>query len=122
MAGPRSVDEYMSGLPDDQRQALEKLRKTIKAAAPDATETISYQMPAFKQDGRFLVSFAAFKNHCSLFPASFKVMDRYGEELEPFFAGKGTLRFTPEKPIPAGLVKKIVKARLEEHAAPKRRR
>ena len=121
MAGPRSVDEYMAGLPDDQRQALEKLRETIRAAAPTATETISYQMPAFKQNGRFLVSFAAFKNHCSLFPASFEVMERYGKELEPFLAGRGTLRFTPEKPIPAGLVRKIVKTRLDENAAPKRR-
>jgi uncharacterized protein YdhG (YjbR/CyaY superfamily) len=116
-----SVDDYLGALPDESRTALEKLRKTIRAAAPEATETISYQMPAFKQEGRFLVSYAAFKDHCSLFPASTAVMEALGEELGPYVAGKGTLRFTPEKPIPAALVKKIVKLRLEEVAASRRR-
>ena len=89
----------------------------IKAAAPTATETISYQMPAFKQDGRFLVSYAAFKDHCSLYPASSAVMEALGDELEPYFSGKGTLRFQANQPIPAALVKKIVERRLEESAA-----
>jgi uncharacterized protein YdhG (YjbR/CyaY superfamily) len=70
MAAPTSVEGYLAALPEEQRDALEKLRKTIRVAAPTATETISYQMPAFKQDGRFLVSYAAFKDHCSLYPAS----------------------------------------------------
>jgi uncharacterized protein YdhG (YjbR/CyaY superfamily) len=117
MAAPTSVEDYLAALPEEQRTALEKLRKTIKAAAPKATETISYQMPAFKQDGRFLVSYAAFKDHCSLFPASEAVMEALGKELKPYFSGKGTLRFTPDKPIPVALVKKIVKARIEEIAA-----
>src|SRR5437867_3334915 len=120
MAGPASVEEYLAALPEEQRAALEKLRKTIKAAAPEATETISYQMPAFTDQGRFLVSYAAFKNHCSLFPASGAVMEALGEELKPYFLGKGTLRFTPDKPIPAALVRKIVKARLEENEAARR--
>ncbi len=115
MAGPSSVEDYLAALPEEPRAALEKLRKTIKVAAPEATETISYQMPAFKDQGRFLVSFAAFKDHCSLFPASEAVMEAYGEELKSYFSGKGTLRFTADKPIPAALVKKIVKARLEEN-------
>jgi uncharacterized protein YdhG (YjbR/CyaY superfamily) len=121
MAGPSSVEEYLAALPKGSRTALEKLRKTIKAAAPDATETISYQMPAFKDHGRFLVSYAAFKDHCSLFPASNAVMEALGNELQPYFSGKGTLRFQPDKPIPAALVRKIVKARLEENAALRRR-
>jgi uncharacterized protein YdhG (YjbR/CyaY superfamily) len=120
MAGPTSVDDYLAALPEEPRVALEKLRKTIKAAAPGATETISYQMPTFKDQGRFLVSYAAFKNHCSLFPASKAVMEALGEELKPYFSGKGTLRFTADKPIPAALVKKIVKTRIEENAAARR--
>jgi uncharacterized protein YdhG (YjbR/CyaY superfamily) len=117
MATPSSVEEYLAALPDQTRAVLERLRTTIKAAAPEATETISYQMPAFKDRGRFLVSFAAFKDHCSLFPASYAVMEALGEELKPYLSGKGTLRFTVDKPIPAALVRKIVKARLEENAA-----
>ena len=116
MAVPTSVEDYLAALPEAPRAALEKLRKTIRAAAPEATETISYQMPAFRQHGRFLVSYAAYKHHCSLFPASAKVLDAHGEELKPYFSGKGTLRFTADKPIPASLVKKIVKTRIEETA------
>src|SRR5213080_3109566 len=101
-----SVDGYLRALPEAQRAALEKLRKTIRAAAPEATETISYQMPAFKDHGRFLVSYAAFKDHCSLFPASKAVMEALGEELKPYFTGKGTIRFHADKPLPAALVKK----------------
>jgi len=117
MAGPTSVEDYLAALPEEQRAALEKLRKAIKAAAPKATETISYQMPAFKQDGRFLVSYAAFKDHCSLYPASYAVMETLGDDLEPYFSGKGTLRFQADRPIPAALVKKMVKLRLDENAA-----
>jgi len=120
MATPTSVDDYLSALPTATRAALQTLRRTIRAAAPGATETISYQMPAFKHEGRFLVSFAAFKDHCSFFPASNAVMRSLRKELGPYFSGKGTLRFTAEKPIPTALVKKIVKARLKENAALKR--
>lgn len=74
-------------------------------------------MPTFKDHGRFLVSFAAFKNHCSLFPASKAVMEALGEELKPYFSGKGTIRFHADKPLPAELVKRIVKARIKENAA-----
>jgi uncharacterized protein YdhG (YjbR/CyaY superfamily) len=116
MAGPTSVEEYLAALPETPRAALEKLRQTIKAAAPEATETITYQMPTFKLDGRFLVSYAAFKEHCSLFPASAKVLEAGGEELKPHFSGKGTIRFTVDKPLPSALVRKIVKTRIEEVA------
>src|SRR2546421_5245263 len=91
VAAPTSVEDYLAALPEAPRAALEKLRKTIKAAAPEATETISYQMPTFKEHGRFLVSYAAFKDHCSLFPASKAVLEACGEELKPYFSGKGTL-------------------------------
>jgi uncharacterized protein YdhG (YjbR/CyaY superfamily) len=121
MAGPTGVEDYLAALPEESRTALEDLRKTIKSAAPEATETISYHMPTFKDQGRFLVSFAAFKNHCSLFPASGAVMEAHGEELKPYFSGKGTFRFTADHPIPAALVKKIVKTRIEEIAALKPR-
>ncbi len=120
MAAPTTVEDYLAALPEVPRAALEKLRKTIKAAAPEAIETISYQMPTYKLHGRFLVSFAAFKNHCSLFSASAKVLEAH-REGEPYFSGKGTLRFSTDKPIPAALVKKIVKTRIEENAALGRR-
>ena len=104
----------MAGVPDRQRATLEDVRRTIRAAAPEATEAISYQMPAFKQRGRFLVSYAAFRDHCSLFPASYAVMEALRTELEPYVSGKGTLRFTVEDPIPAELVTRIVELRLHE--------
>jgi uncharacterized protein YdhG (YjbR/CyaY superfamily) len=117
MAGPKTVDEYMAGVPDRERTALEDLRRTIRTAAPDATEAISYQMPAFKQSGRFLVSYAAFTDHCSLFPASYAVMEVLRTDLEPYVSGKGTLRFTVDDPIPPELVTRIVQLRLQEVAA-----
>ena len=122
MATPTSVAEYLAKVPDAPRAALERLRKTIRATAPGATETISYQMPAFKLNGRFLVSYAAFKDHCSLFPASKGVIEAHGDELRPYLSGKGTLRFTTDKPIPAALVRKIVRTRIAENAALARRR
>lgn len=121
MGAPTSVEEYLTALPEGSRAALQKLRTTIKAAAPEATETISYQMPAFKDHGRLLVSYAAFKNHCSLFPMSMKVIEALGEDLEPYRAGKGTIRFHADTPLPEALVDKLVKARIEENAARSRR-
>ena len=114
MVEPTSVEDYLAALPDGPRAALEELRRTIRAAAPEATETISYQMPTFKDRGRFLVSFAAFKDHCSLFPASRAVMEALGEELTPYVTGKGTIRFTVDEPVPPALVTKVVRVRLEE--------
>ena len=108
MAAPTSVEDYLAALPQESRAALEKLRKTIQAAAPQATETISYQMPAFK-------------DHCSLFPMSGKVIEDHREELEPYYTRKGTIRFHADKPLPAALVTKIVQARIEENAARSRR-
>ena len=116
MAAPTSIDDYLAALPEASRAALEKLRKTIKAAAPDATETISYQILTFTDHGRLLVSYAAFKDHCSLFPASQAVKDALGDELKPYVTGKATIRFHADTPLPVALVKRIVKARIERHA------
>jgi uncharacterized protein YdhG (YjbR/CyaY superfamily) len=120
MAKPASVEAYMATLPEHMRAALENLRATIRAAAPEATELIAYDMPAFKANGRFLVSFSAFKNHCSLFPASGAVLAAHGEALKPYLSGKATLRFDPDQPIPEALVTEIVRIRLAEIAAPPR--
>jgi uncharacterized protein YdhG (YjbR/CyaY superfamily) len=115
MEKPKDVRSYLAGLPSADRATLEKLRKTILAAAPDAVDAISYSMPAFKVNGHAIVCYAAFKDHCSLFPMSMTVFDRFADELEPFRTGKGTLQFTREKPMPAALVTKIVKARVAEN-------
>ena len=112
----RDVDEYLAAVPPDQRAALEKLRKIVRAAAPKATEGISYGMPGFKYLGA-LVYFAAFKNHCSFFPASGKLIRAHQRELAGYETAKGTIRFTVDKPLPAALVKKLVKARVAENEA-----
>jgi uncharacterized protein YdhG (YjbR/CyaY superfamily) len=118
MAAPTSVDEYLAGLPVDRRAAVETLRRTIRAAAPEATETIAYSMPAFRSHGgQFLVSYAAYKDHYSLFPASGAVIAALGEELTPFLAGKGTIQFPTGNPIPSALVTRIMAIRLAENAA-----
>ncbi len=110
------VDAYLAEVPTDARAALEKLRKTIRAACPEAIEVISYGIPAFKHRGRGLVAYAAFKNHCSLFPMSKAVTASNMPELKEYESGKGTLRFTVVKPLPVALVSKIVKARIAENA------
>ena len=109
-----SVDEYFESVPKEMRAALDKLRKTIKAAAPDADEVISYSMPAFRQNG-MLVYYAAFRDHCSFFAGSAEVRRQFSAELKPFEAGKGTLHLTAERPLPADLVTRIVKARVAEN-------
>ena len=115
MATPTTVDAYLADLTEDQRDALEGLRQTVKAAAPDATETIAYQMPALRSHGHFLLSYAAFKAHYSLFPASDAVVQGLGDELTPYLAGKGTIRFPASRPIPLDLVTRIVQIRVIEH-------
>jgi uncharacterized protein YdhG (YjbR/CyaY superfamily) len=121
MATPASVEAYLAALPDERRAAMEELRQTIKAAAPEATETISYQMPTFRSHGQFLVSYAAFKNHYSLFPASEAVVAALGEEIAPYLSGRGTIRFRAADPIPVATVTRIVKVRFAENAAADRR-
>jgi uncharacterized protein YdhG (YjbR/CyaY superfamily) len=112
-AVPKTVDEYLAALPDDARTTLEKVRKTIRAAAPIATEVISYQMPMYKHHG-MVVGFAAFKDHCSLFPGSTAV-ETFKNELKGYQTSKGTIRFPTNKPMPAALLKKIVKSCVVEN-------
>jgi uncharacterized protein YdhG (YjbR/CyaY superfamily) len=117
MAGPTTVDEYLAALSDERRAGVEQLRRTINAAAPEATESIAYLMPALRSHGgQFLVSYAAFKQHYSLFPASEVVIEALGDELTPYLSGKGTIRFPADKPIPVATVTKIVKVRYAENA------
>ena len=119
MSAPaRTVDDYLAALPEEARATLEKLRKTIKAAAPKAVEVISYQIPTFRYHGS-LVAFAAFKGHCSFFVMSLAVMDAHKDELKPYETAKATIHFPADQPLPAALVKKLVKARMEVNEAGK---
>lgn len=118
MATPISVDAYLAELVPDRRVALEAMRQVINAAAPEATEVIAYQRPALRSHGgQFLVSYAVYKAHNSLFPASDAVVQGLGVDLEPYLAGKGTIRFPASRPIPLDLVERIVKIRVAENAA-----
>jgi uncharacterized protein YdhG (YjbR/CyaY superfamily) len=111
---PKTIDEYLATLSDDKRAALQKLRKTIKAAAPKAEECISYQIPAFRQNG-MLVGFGATANHCSFFLMSSTTVETHKDELEDYDTSKGTIRFQPDSPLPAALVRKLVRARIAEN-------
>jgi len=108
---PKSIDDYLAGVPEPARSTLSKIRATIRSVVPpEATEVISYRIPAFKYKG-MLVWFGAFSDHCSLFPGP-GVMDAFKEELKPYSISKGTIHFPLDKPLPATLLKKIVKARV----------
>src|SRR6202171_596789 len=109
----KTVDGYLAALPEEARATLEKIRKAIKAAAPKAAEVISYQMPMYKHHG-MLVGFAAFKDHCSFFPGA-KPIATHKDELKAYETSKGTIRFPIAKPLPAALVKKLVKTRVAEN-------
>jgi uncharacterized protein YdhG (YjbR/CyaY superfamily) len=113
-----TVDEYLATLDPERRAVMEELRGIVNSAAPNATETIAYAMPALRgPDGRFIVSYDAFKSHYSVFAASAGVMDACGDELRPYLAGKGTIRFPADEPLPAELIAKIVAARVQENVA-----
>jgi uncharacterized protein YdhG (YjbR/CyaY superfamily) len=115
-----TVDEYLAGLSDDKKDALEKLRATIRAAAPGAEEYIAYQLPAFRLDGKPLVAFGATATHCAFYPMTGTTVDAFKEELKGYETSKGTIRFQAAKPLPATLVRKLVKARIAENAAQQR--
>ena len=108
------VDKVLAALPGEARSALEALRRTIAAAAPEAVESISYGVPAFKYRGRPLVSFAAAKNHCSFYVQSPAVMEAHHDELSAYTTSKGTVQFTPDAPLREALVTKLVRARMSE--------
>ena len=111
-----TVDEYLNDVPADKRAALEDIRKTIRSVVPKAEEYISYGMPTFKYHGP-LCSYAAFKDHCSLFPWNSSLIKKFADELNNFKTAKGTIQFTVEKPLPVSLVKKLIKERAKENEA-----
>jgi uncharacterized protein YdhG (YjbR/CyaY superfamily) len=113
-AGPNDIDAFLAGVPDAPRATLEKLRQMIRAAAPDATESINYGVPAFKYRGRPLVSFGLAKNHCAFYVQSPAVMDAHKAELAGYDTAKGTVRFAADSPLPDALVGKLVAARMAE--------
>jgi uncharacterized protein YdhG (YjbR/CyaY superfamily) len=118
---PKNVDEYLAGVPEPARSTLDKVRAAIRSAVPpEATEAISYRMPTFRYKGA-LLGFAAFSDHCSLFPMSLSVMQAFKKELKDFDTAKGTVRFPVDKPLSAALVKKLVKARIAENEHKKQR-
>ena len=108
----KTIDEYLATLDDDKRSALAKLREIIKSVAPKAEECISYQMPAFRIDGRVLLWFGGGANHCAFYPGG--IVEQYKNQLKGYKTGKGTIRFQPEHPLPAMVVRKIVRARIAE--------
>jgi uncharacterized protein YdhG (YjbR/CyaY superfamily) len=114
----KTVDDYLAAASKDQRAALSRLRTTIKAAAPKATEIVSYGMVGFKQDGERVAYFGYWKAHIALYGTSGRFIKAHAAELEPYVQSKGTLQFSAGKPLPYGLVAKIVKARVAEIERP----
>jgi len=114
MTAPKGVRTYMAALPKDQRAALEVLRKIVKAAAPKTEEVISYAIPALRYQGYVLVWYAAWKNHCSLYPLTGAVKKA---DLKGYLISKGTIRFSYDKPLPAPLIRRLVKGRMKENEA-----
>ena len=120
VSAPKSVEEYLAAVPEPARSTLTKVRAVIRSVVPpETTEAISYRIPTFKYKG-LLVGFAAFSTHCSLFPMSGSVVEAFKSELKGFETSKGTIRFPVDKPLPAALLKKLVKARIaeKEHKKP----
>jgi len=115
-AQPETIDEYLAPLSPEKRAALEKLRRAIRSAAPKAEECISYRISDFRLDGRLLVAFGVAMNHCAFYPGAHPV-EAHEDELAAYDTSKGTIRFQPDSPLPATLVRKLVKTRIAEHAA-----
>jgi len=115
-AKPRNIASYLASLSKEKRAALQKLRKDIKVAAPKAEECICYQLPSFRLNGRFLVAFGAATNHCSFYPGS-RPVAVHKKELKSYDTSKGTVRFPADQPLPATLVRKLVKTRIAQYAA-----
>ena len=113
----KTIDAYLAALAPEKRAALDRLRKTIRAAVPRAEECICYGIPAFRLDGKFLVGLASAKDHCSFYPGA--VLTSLGEDLKEYDTSKGTIRFQPHTPLPSTLVRRLVKARIARIAQPK---
>src|SRR6476660_1968674 len=111
-AKPKTFDDCLAAVSDDKRAALENLRKTIKAAAPKAEECISYGLAAFRLNGKPLVALGATATHCSFYLMSGSTVEAHQDDLKNYDTSKGTIRFPADKPLPAPLVRKLVKARI----------
>jgi uncharacterized protein YdhG (YjbR/CyaY superfamily) len=118
---PQTIDDYLKRLSQEKRAALEKLRIAIKSAAPKAEECISYQIPAFRLHGRMLVFFGAATNHCAFYPGALPLRI-HRNKLKAYDTSKGTIRFQPENPLPATLIRKLVKTRMAQNAVKRRTR
>jgi uncharacterized protein YdhG (YjbR/CyaY superfamily) len=114
----KTIDEFLAHLNADKRAALEKLRKTIRAAVPKAEECISYGVPSFRLDGKLLVAYGAGAKHCAFYPGAHPI-EVHKDELKAYSTSKGTVRFPADSPLPVALVRKLVKTRIAEHAARK---
>jgi uncharacterized protein YdhG (YjbR/CyaY superfamily) len=114
-AKPRTIDDYLSGLSADERAALEKVRRAIRSAAPKAEECISYGIPAFRLNGKVLVGFKAAAKHCAFHPMSGATVAALKEDLAGYDTSPGTIRFQPTDPLPARLIRKLVRARIAEN-------
>ena len=115
------VDDYLAGVPEPARTTLNKVRAAIRSVVPaEAAEALSYGMPSFRYNGA-LVAYGAFKDHCSFFPMHASLLKNFQKELERFSTSKGTIRFPHDRPLPAAFLKKLVKIRVAENAAKKRR-
>ena len=112
---PESIDAYLATLEGEKRAALEALRKTIQAAAPEAEECISYQLPAFRFEGRILETFGAASKHRAFYPSNATTVEAFKEDLMGYDTSKATIRFTPERPLPVDLMRRLVLARIEEN-------
>lgn len=117
MRGQTTVADYIAETPPNARKALKAMRATIKRAAPGITERISYGIPTFELNGKYLLYIAAFKDHVSVYPVTRAMVDAYGDAIGRFRHGKGTLRFPLEKPVPVALVGKLAKVRVKERAS-----
>jgi uncharacterized protein YdhG (YjbR/CyaY superfamily) len=117
---PKTTDAYLAAVSADKRAALEKLRKAIKAAAPEAEECISYNLPAFRLNGKFLVAYGAAANHCAFYPGT--VLEAFKDELKDYDTDKGTIRFPADRPLPSALVRKLVKLRIAKISVDSKRR
>jgi uncharacterized protein YdhG (YjbR/CyaY superfamily) len=120
-AVPKDVDAYIAGFPPEVRKVLEKVRRTIRRAAPDAEESVSYGIAAYKLNG-VLIYFAGHRAHLGLYPRTASMTKAFGKELAPYEEGKGTLRFPLDEPVPHDLIERIVRFRAEENRAKPRKR
>ena len=117
----KTIDEYVSTFPSEVQDALDEVRQTIRKAAPEAEEAISYQIPTLKLNGKYVVYFAGYKKHVSLYPVTSAMIEAFDSELAPYRSGKATLQFSLNKPLPVELIGKLVRCRVEEMSKAKRK-